>query len=87
MLAMAKGLRNQFLLKIQQVQKEEKIKKCSDDPKHCTIAQLCNMATTVKDGKRIWLKIDTKKYVKEAKKNGLTCSVENAGKKQEEIKK
>lgn len=52
-------------------------KNCSTDPTICTVAQLCNRATKIENGKRIWRSdFSSKKFIKIAKDNGVSCKVE-----------
>ena len=49
---------------------------CNDDPTFCTVAQLCSKASTFSGGKKVWrTTYATRKYVEEAKNNGLSCNV------------
>ena len=49
---------------------------CNDDPTFCTVAQLCSKASTFSGGKKVWrTTFATRKYVEEAKNNGLSCNV------------
>ena len=51
-------------------------KTCNDDPTYCTVAQLCSKASTFSGGKKVWrTTFATRKYVEEAKNNGLSCNV------------
>ena len=51
-------------------------KTCNDDPTFCTVAQLCSKASTFSGGKKVWrTTYATRKYVEEAKNNGLSCNV------------
>ena len=44
--------------------------------KYCTVTQLCNFATSIKSGKRVWSSsYSNKKFVDYAKKNGMSCNV------------
>ena len=53
------------------------IKSCDTDPGSCTITELCKKATTSIANKRSWATTeDSKIYVEEAQKNGVSCSVE-----------
>jgi S1-C subfamily serine protease len=53
-----------------------KQKTCEDDPKLCTVIQLCQKASTTKNGKKVWRNTDAaKSYISLAKGNGLTCNV------------
>ena len=55
---------------------------CSTNPKLCTIVELCNLATTIENGKKVWEVGDSSlKYVKFAKDNGLSCQVNREKKK------
>ena len=51
-------------------------KTCNDDPTFCTVGQLCSKASTYSGGKKVWrITYGTRKYVEEARKNGLSCNV------------
>lgn len=64
----------------------ETIKTCSDDPKLCTVTQLCSKATIFKNGKKTWSSLSySKKYVEEANRNGLNCNVAVAEAKPKEV--
>ena len=53
-----------------------KQKTCEDDPKLCTVIQLCQKASTTKNGKKVWRNTGAaKSYIALAKGNGLTCNV------------
>ncbi len=56
----------------------KKVKKtCLNNPSLCTVAQLCSNATTEKNQKKVWgTSNSAQPFVKEAKKNGVTCGVE-----------
>ncbi len=49
---------------------------CNDDPTFCTVAQLCSKASTFSGGKKVWrTSYASRKYVEEAKNNGLSCNI------------
>ena len=54
---------------------------CSKNPKACTVAQLCDQATVYKNSKKVWAGSSKKKFINEAKRNGLSCNVEIANEK------
>ena len=59
---------------------------CKDDPTLCTVAQLCSKASHYSGGKKAWRKdYSSKKYVTEAKKNGVSCGVQVVVKKEKPV--
>ena len=59
---------------------------CKDDPTLCTVAQLCTKASHYSGGKKVWRKdYSSKKYVTEAKKNGVSCGVQVVVKKENPV--
>lgn len=51
-------------------------KNCENTPDLCTVAQLCQKASTSKNGKKVWRQTTyAHKYVELAKKTGLTCNI------------
>ncbi|MDC0162015.1 serine protease [Paracoccaceae bacterium] len=63
-----------------------KSKTCDDDPTLCTVAQLCKKASHYSGGKKAWRKdYSSKKYVTEAKKNGVPCGVQVVVKKEKPV--
>ena len=49
---------------------------CNSNPSLCTVAQLCTKASHYSGGKKAWRNdYSSKKYVTEAKKNGLPCGL------------
>ena len=55
---------------------EPQAKTCKDNPSLCTVVQLCKAATNLTNGQRAWsTTYKSSGYVKEAKKNGVTCGV------------
>lgn len=50
---------------------------CDENPKKCTVPELCEKATQFSGTKKIWRKAhEAKKYIKVALENGLSCNVE-----------
>lgn len=59
---------------------------CKVDPKLCSVAQLCDRASYVFDGVRMWSEDPlSSNYVEFAKENGLGCSVRRVGVKSSEV--
>jgi hypothetical protein len=59
---------------------------CNDDPTLCTVAQLCTKASHYSGEKKAWRKdYSSKKYVTEAKKNGVSCGVQVVVKKEKPL--
>ena len=53
-----------------------KEKSCNDDPELCTVSELCQAATIIKNGTKTWASIyTTKPYVELARSWGLTCGI------------
>ncbi len=51
---------------------------CAEDPAFCTIVQLCSKASFYTNGEKAWkTDYNSKKYVIEAEKNGVTCGVKS----------
>ena len=51
------------------------IKQCNEHPNLCNKKRLCEIATTLQDGKVVWEGDFFKEFVSEAKSRGLTCDV------------
>ncbi|MEW9920480.1 trypsin-like peptidase domain-containing protein [Marimonas sp. MJW-29] len=51
---------------------------CFNDPSTCSVKQLCYMATSTIDGRKVWRTSENGplEYVEEAKRRGLACDVE-----------
>lgn len=50
---------------------------CDENPKKCTVPELCEKATQVSGTKKIWREAsEAKKYIKVAQENGVSCNVE-----------
>jgi hypothetical protein len=65
---------------------QTKLERCSNNTALCTVAQLCAEATHYIDEKKSWRTDNSsKKYITEAKKNGVTCGVEAIIEKENEI--
>ena len=59
---------------------------CNDKPELCTVAQLCTKASHYSGGSKTWRKdYSSKKYVAEAKKNGVSCGVQVVVKKDKPV--